>query len=85
MTSLYEITENPNDPCSLCVQWRCPECKQMDCVDDCPNWPGAMVADYEPFWPDGSIAPRIYRYTHRECQQAVDAYIADHAEDADHQ
>jgi hypothetical protein len=79
----WVTTDDLSDPCALCVQWRCELCKQDDCPEDCPSWPGGMFAEFEPYWPDGSVVPRIYRDIHEDCQQAVFDNQADHARDAD--
>jgi hypothetical protein len=44
-----------------------------------------MGTEYEPYWPDGSVVPQVYGGIHDDCQRSVVDYIADHANDADHQ
>ncbi len=62
----YADTDDPTDPCALCVQWR-----QIDPADE-------LGTEWEPYWPDGSVVPRVWRGTHADCQAAVDAMHADH-------
>jgi len=61
----YVETDDPTDPCSLCVQWR----PQIGDDDQTDNW--------EPYWPDGSVVPRIWRGTHAGCQATVDQMQAE--------
>lgn len=60
------FTSNPDDPCSLCVQWRCERCKSDD-WPNCCDW----MTEAEPYLPDGSVVPAIFRNLHDECNQAV--------------
>jgi hypothetical protein len=61
----YVDTDDPTDPCALCVQWRL-----IDPADE-------LGSDWEPYWPDGTVPPRIWRGTHADCQAAVDQMHAD--------
>jgi hypothetical protein len=75
----WSWTDDPDAPCSYCVQWRCAECHQDPCdYDKCPkpDW------DFEPYMPDGSIPPLLYRIPHKECQEAVDFYMEEARKDA---
>lgn len=49
-------TDDPDDPCSLCIQWRDPATGSGDGV--------SMSAEWEPYLPDGSVVPRVYREVH---------------------
>lgn len=56
----WRWTNDPADPCGLCVVWE-------ENADD-------PMADGRPVWPDGSTVPRIYKFTHRDCNDAALRY-----------
>jgi hypothetical protein len=64
----WRFTENPEDPCALCVIWVDPEGIGPDEYVD----PDDMI----PRLPSG-IAECVYRGIHDECQASVDAYMAE--------
>lgn len=61
----WVFTDNPDDPCAYDVQWEEP--------DD----PFGSIDDSRPYWPDGSTAERIYRFTHAACMDAVIEYTSE--------
>lgn len=61
--------------CPYCVQYRCVHCKQDQCPESCPGWP--MSGEYEPYWPDGSVAEITMQEPCERCAQA----LADYAEE----
>lgn len=74
----WRFTDDPGDPCALCVQWRCEVCHSHD-------WPGCCDwnTESEPYWPDGSVQTLVYQTVHEDCERSVLDYQADHADDAD--
>lgn len=44
----HSRTATSDTVCPYCVQWRCVDHK----VDDCDN----LCDNFEPYWPDGSVA-----------------------------
>ena len=59
----WQWTEDQSDPCSLCVQWRAP-----DGTDDITMENEERA---EPYWPDGSIVPEVYRGIHDRCMDVL--------------
>ena len=59
----YIWTDNPEDPCSLCV-----------------IWVGEEFEDMIPHMPSGPVN-RVYRGQHKECMDAVLAYMTDREHD----
>lgn len=63
MTRHFTWTDDPADPCSLCVSWQEP-----------PEIDGYVDMDLAvPVLPGGPV-DRIYRGVHESCQAAVAAY-----------
>lgn len=61
-------TDDPDDPCPYCVQWR-PEGSEDY------NDPRRQFDPHEPYWPDGSVAPKVCRSTCKPCEDSIAAYI----------
>lgn len=60
----WRFTDDPDDPCGLCVVW-----------EERPDDP--MMDHARPVWPDGTTASRIYRHVHRDCQASAIAYTSE--------
>ena len=65
----YIQTDDPNDPCSLCVQWMTPEGGNVETYEDAER--------AVPFISPWKVAPRIYQYIHDDCQAAAFAVEVD--------
>lgn len=67
----WVATDDPTDPCNLCVQWRC-AVNGVDCPD--------ALCDYkheqEPYWPDGSVVPQVFDGNCGRCTEAMEHYFA---------
>lgn len=61
--------------CPLCVQYRCVTCKQDDCYGEC-----GTDQEFEPYWPDGSVAVLTQDDYCERCQQSMDDYLAAYKE-----
>ena len=61
----YVMTDDPADPCALCVHWDEPD--YMD---------SGNFEDAVPYIAPGVKAERIFKYTHDACDAAVTAYMA---------
>lgn len=64
----WAYTFDQADPCTSCVQWRCPveeEHDDMNCV-----W----EHEWKPYLPDGSVAPRVFDGTCGPCARAIEEY-----------
>ncbi len=66
----WDYTDDPADPCGLCVQWRGPDGAEIDMEN---------VDRAEPYWPDGSVVARVFRDVHPRCS-AVVAHMQDLAD-----
>lgn len=69
----WHHTNDLKDPCNYCVQWRCATCKSSDwpsCCDDAQK-----IGGCEPYWPDGSVVPRVFDGCCERCTQAVAEYM----------
>lgn len=69
-TPEWMYTDDPDDPCVNCVQWRCP----VDGSHDDLNC--AWEHDWEPYWPDGSVVPRVFDGSCPRCAAAIAEYAA---------
>lgn len=71
MKLLWTHTNDPADPCSYCVQWRCSVEEEHDDLN-C-----AWEHEWEPYWPDGSVAARVFDGICDTCQRAISEYVGD--------
>lgn len=68
----WTFTDDPNDPCGLCVSWEEGEDSASSDIYDSAR----------PVWPDGTTVERIYRFTHRDCTKAAVAYTIEAIEES---
>jgi ferredoxin len=65
----YVLTDDPADPCVLCVQWEpLPHAQDGEVPTD-PNLLDAQ--DYVPTWPGGNVVPRVCRKPCPTCAAAA--------------
>ena len=62
----YEMTDDPRDPCALCVFWEEPEFMHSGNFEEAVPWASPSVR-----------ATRIYQAVHDDCEKAVMEYIAE--------
>jgi hypothetical protein len=67
----WALTENPEDPCPLCVQWMTPEGGNVESMEDADR---AL-----PFTGPGTVARRLYFVNHDECERAAIQYTTEAA------
>ena len=65
----YIQTDDPMDPCSLCVQWMTPEGGNVESMEDAER--------AVPFIGPGKVAPRIFAFIHDECEKAAIEYTTE--------
>lgn len=67
MATTFTWTDDPEDPCALCVQW------ETERDDD-------YKADMIPYMPSGPV-DRVYNRWHPECEQSVTDMQAEHSKE----
>jgi hypothetical protein len=58
--------------CPLCVQWRCAVCKSNERPECCTP----ETHDFEPYWPDGTLAVLTQDEYCATCALAMEDYLA---------
>jgi hypothetical protein len=69
--SEWEWTDNPCDPCIYCVQWRYVLVDGTRVLDGDLGGHPAPDAETEPYRPDGSVVPYVFRGTCARCSRAL--------------